>query len=40
VRNVGQRAYITGTATNVTLPAFLGRPGEPRHWGTEFTLRR
>ena len=40
MRNVGAREYITGTATNVTLPAFNGRPGEPRHWGTEFTLRR
>jgi iron complex outermembrane receptor protein len=40
VRNAGQREYITGTATNVTLPAFNGRPGEPRRWGTEFTLRR
>ena len=39
-RNVGQREYITGTATNVILPAYNGRPGEPRHWGTEFTLRR
>jgi iron complex outermembrane receptor protein len=40
VRNVGEREYITGTATNVTLPAFNGRPGEPRHWGTQLTLRR
>jgi iron complex outermembrane receptor protein len=40
LRNAGQREYITGTATNVMLPAFNGRPGEPRHWGTEFTLRR
>jgi iron complex outermembrane receptor protein len=40
VRNAGQREYITSTATNVTLPAFNGRPGEPRHWGTQFTLRR
>jgi hypothetical protein len=39
-RNVGGREYITGTATNVTLPAVNGRPGEPRHWGTEFTHRR
>jgi len=39
VRNVGNRAYITGTA-NVPLPAFTGRPGEPRHWGAQFTLRR
>ena len=37
-RNVGNRPYITGTA-NVPLPAFTGRPGEPRHWGTQFTLR-
>jgi iron complex outermembrane receptor protein len=40
LRNAGQREYITGTATNVTLPAFNARPGEPRHWGTQFTLRR
>jgi iron complex outermembrane receptor protein len=39
-RNVGGREYITGTATNLALPAYNGRPGEPRHWGTEFTLRR
>jgi iron complex outermembrane receptor protein len=40
VRNAGQREYITSTATNVALPAFNGRPGEPRHWGTQLTLRR
>jgi iron complex outermembrane receptor protein len=39
VRNVGNRGYITGTA-NIPLPAFTGRPGEPRHWGAQFTLRR
>jgi iron complex outermembrane receptor protein len=39
-RNVGGREYITGAATNLALPAYNGRPGEPRHWGTEFTLRR
>jgi len=39
VRNVGNREYITGTA-NIPLPAFTGRPGEPRHWGAQFTLRR
>ena len=38
IRNVGTQGYITGTA-NVPLPAFTGRPGEPRHWGTQFTLR-
>jgi iron complex outermembrane receptor protein len=40
VRNVGNREYLTGaTATNVGFPAFNGRPGEPRHWGLQFTLR-
>ena len=39
VRNVGNRGYITGTA-NIPLPTFTGRPGEPRHWGAQFTLRR
>jgi len=38
VRNVGNRAYITGTA-NFPMNAIGGRPGEPRHWGTQFTLR-
>ena len=41
VRNVGNREYLTAaTATNVGFPAFTGRPGEPRHWGVQFTLRR
>jgi iron complex outermembrane receptor protein len=39
VHNLGNQGYITGTS-NVPLPAFTGRPGEPRHWGTQFTLRR
>ena len=39
VRNLGNTEYITGTA-NVPIPAFTARPGEPRHWGTQFTLRR
>ena len=39
VRNLGNQEYITGTA-NVPIPAITGRPGEPRHWGTQFTLRR
>jgi len=39
VRNLGNQGYITGTA-NVPLTAITGRPGEPRHWGTQFTLRR
>lgn len=41
VRNVGNREYLTGaTAMKVGFPAFTGRPGEPRQWGTQFTLRR
>lgn len=39
VRNSGNQEYITGTA-NVPIPAITGRPGEPRHWGTQFTIRR
>jgi hypothetical protein len=39
VRNAGNREYIVGTG-NVGLPAFTARPGEPRVWGTQFTLRR
>jgi iron complex outermembrane recepter protein len=38
VRNLGNQEYITGTA-NVPLTAYTGRPGEPRHWGTQFTIR-
>jgi iron complex outermembrane receptor protein len=39
VRNAGDQEYITGTSS-VALPAFAARPGEPRLWGTQFTLRR
>ena len=39
VRNLANQAYLTSTA-NIPLPAFTGRPGEPRTWGTQFTLRR
>ena len=38
VRNLANQEYITGTA-NVPLTAITGRPGDPRHWGTQFTLR-
>jgi iron complex outermembrane receptor protein len=38
VRNLANQAYITSTA-DVALPAYTGRPGEPRMWGTQFTLR-
>ena len=39
VRNAGGQEYITGTG-NAALTAFTARPGEPRLWGTQFTLRR
>lgn len=40
-RNVTNQAYITGAmAPNVGFPASSGRPGEPRQWGTQFTIRR
>ena len=38
-RNAGNTEYITGTA-NAALPAVTARPGDPRQWGTQFTLRR
>ena len=38
VRNLANQAYLTSTA-DVPLPAFTGQPGEPRMWGTQFTLR-
>jgi iron complex outermembrane receptor protein len=41
VRNIGNREYLTGaTATNLGFPAFTGRPGEPRQWGTQASFRR
>ena len=39
VRNLATRSTSPGTA-NVASTAFTGRPGEPRQWGTQFTLRR
>jgi iron complex outermembrane receptor protein len=38
VRNVFNTDYITGTA-NVPPTAITARPGEPRHWGTQFIIR-
>ena len=38
VRNLGNQEYITGTY-NVPPTAITGHPGEPRHWGTQFTIR-
>ena len=39
VRNAGNREYIIGTG-NAAPAAVTARPGEPRLWGTQFTLRR
>jgi iron complex outermembrane receptor protein len=38
-RNVGNMEHITGTS-NAAPTAFTARPGEPRHWGTQFTFRQ
>ena len=37
-RNVANREYITGTAS-FPVNAIGGRPGDPRNWGTQFTVR-
>jgi hypothetical protein len=40
-RNITNQGYITGAMVpNVGFPASTGRPGEPRQWGTQFTIRR
>ncbi len=39
VRNAGNQPYITGTNNAPPFPAYVGRPGEPRHWGTQLTLQ-
>jgi len=39
-RNAANREYITGTANLRELPSINGRPGDPRQWGTQFTIRR
>ncbi len=39
-RNVGNQPYVTGINTGAAFPAYNGRPGEPRHWGTQVTIRR
>jgi iron complex outermembrane receptor protein len=38
VRNLANQGYLTSTS-NIPRPAFTARPGEPRMWGTQFTLR-
>lgn len=39
-RNLLNRHYLTGTLNLNDLPAITGRPGEPRQWGTQLTIRR
>ena len=38
VRNLGRQAYVTATWEATGPLAISGRPGEPRHWGTQFTI--
>ena len=38
-RNVANTEYLTGTSSG-SAPAIVGRPGEPRQWGTQFTIRQ
>jgi iron complex outermembrane receptor protein len=40
VRNVGRQEYVTGTWDPTGDLAISGRPGEPRQWGTQFTIRQ
>jgi iron complex outermembrane recepter protein len=40
VRNLGRQEYVTATWEATANVAISGRPGEPRHWGTQFTIRR
>lgn len=40
VRNLGRQEYVTATWEATGDVAISGRPGEPRHWGTRFTIRR
>ena len=39
VRNLGREEYVTATWAATGDVAISGRPGEPRHWGTQFTIR-
>jgi iron complex outermembrane receptor protein len=39
VRNLGRQEYVTATWNATGGAAVSGRPGEPRHWGTQFTIR-
>jgi hypothetical protein len=39
VRNLGRQEYVTATWEATGMIAISGRPGEARHWGTQFTIR-
>jgi iron complex outermembrane receptor protein len=39
VRNLGRQEYVTATWEAAADVAISGRPGEPRHWGTQLTIR-
>jgi iron complex outermembrane receptor protein len=39
VRNALNQEYVTVTNTNVAAPAYNGRPGHPRQWGTQVSVR-
>jgi iron complex outermembrane receptor protein len=39
-RNLGDQPYVTGMNSGAAFPGYNGRPGEPRQWGTQFTIRR
>jgi len=39
-RNVGRQEYVTGTWDPTGDLAISGRPGEPRQWGTQLSIRR
>lgn len=40
VRNIFNQVYFTGTLNQPDLPAILARPGAPRQWGTQLTVRK
>jgi iron complex outermembrane receptor protein len=40
MRNIGRQKHVTATWLATSGAAISGRPGEPRHWGTQFTIRR
>lgn len=39
LRNALNQRFFTGTLNQPTLPAILARPGPPRQWGTQLSIR-